>query len=116
MRSLILAAALAVPLAIPAQAEEPVRPWVELHPAQLEMPTFEERRIDGYRMLAITGGALGGAVLTNMVVGGVVAPVVLGGTLGTLEGIGGAFMVVHGAAVVAGGVAGGFLGDWLYRQ
>lgn len=120
MRKLWFALLMAMPLAMAAEvrAEEPGAPRLQaqVHPVQLQMEPLTERRIDGYRMLAITAGALGGAVATNMVIGGVVAPVMAGGAIGAIEGIGGAFMVAHGAAVVAGAVAGGYFADWLYRQ
>lgn len=120
MRKLWFAFLMAMPLVVAAEvrAEEAGAPrfQADVHPVQLDMDALTERRIDGYRMLAITAGALGGAVATNMVIGGVVAPVVAGGAIGAIEGIGGAFMVAHGAAVVAGAVAGGYFADWLYRH
>jgi len=120
MRKLLLVSALAMPLAMAAEvrAEEAASPRLQaqVHPAQVQLDMPIERRIDGYRMLAITAGAIGGAVVTNMVIGSVVAPAVMGGAVGAIEGMGGAFMVARGAAAVAGGVAGGYFADWLYRH
>lgn len=119
MRKLLLASVLVMPLAVSveARADEAAAPRLQapMHPVQLQA-TMPERRIDGYRMLAITAGALGGAIVTNMVVGSVVAPAVMGSAVGAIQGMGGAFMVARGAAAVAGGVAGGYFADWLYRH
>lgn len=71
-----------------------------------------EDRVDGYRMLSIAAGAVGGAMVANIVVGGVFAPAMMGGaaTSGTL------LTLARGAVVAAGSVAGGYLGDWYYSK
>ncbi len=118
MRKLALAMVVATPFLagqVHAQEAVPAAPLAQIYPVQMQQAPVE-RQIDGYRLLAITAGVLGGAVVTNMVVGSVVAPVVMGGGMAGMQGIGGAFMVARGALVVAGGVAGGYVGDWFYRR
>ena len=96
---------------MPAPAPAPSNP-VQVQPYPGVVPSLPiETEIDGYRMLAIAAGVVGGAVVTNMVVGGIVAPVMMAGGVG---GLGGVSTLLHGAAVIAGGIAGGYVGDWLY--
>ncbi|MGE0254889.1 MAG: hypothetical protein AB7N54_02930 [Alphaproteobacteria bacterium] len=118
MLKFALALIVALPLAGPALAQgttpapaTPVPP-VQVQPYPGLTPSdLMETKIDGYRMLAIAAGAVGGAIVTNIVIGGVVSPVLMAGGVG---GLGGASALVHGVAVVAGGIAGGYFGDWLY--
>lgn len=115
MLKFVLALIVALPLAGPALAQgttpapaTPVPP-VQVQPYPGLTPSdLMETKIDGYRMLAIAAGAVGGAIVTNIVIGGVVSPVLMAG------GAGGASGIVHGVAIIAGGIAGGYFGDWLY--
>ncbi len=106
MRSLFLALFL---LAVPAVAQ-----------AQQPVPVpVEETRIDGYRVLAIAAGAVGGVVVANAATGGLITPWLTAGMAGG-GAMAGANMVVattaRAAVVTVGAVAGGFIGNWLYGK
>ncbi|HLS69427.1 MAG TPA: hypothetical protein VK035_08785 [Kiloniellales bacterium] len=78
-------------------------------------PVVAEERIDGYRILAIGAGAAAGAAFTHVALGAYVAPWVARSGLVAAEGLAGDYLVARGAAIIGGGAAGGFLGNWLYR-
>lgn len=106
MRNLLVAIALlAVPATAFAQSPQPV-----------PVPT-EEIRVDGYRVLAIAAGAVGGVVVANAATGGLITPWLTlgmagGGTLTTTNIV--IIAAARTAVAVGGAVAGGFLGNWLY--
>lgn len=75
-----------------------------------------EDRVDGYRMLSIAAGAVGGAMVANIVVGGVFAPAMMGAMMGGAATSGTLLTLARGAVVAAGSVAGGYLGDWYYSK
>lgn len=106
MRNLLVAMfLLALPVTAFAQSAQPV-----------PVPT-EEIRVDGYRVLAIAAGAVGGVVVANAASGGLITPwltmgMATGGTLTTTNVV--VIAAARTAVVTAGAVAGGFLGNWLY--
>ncbi|HLW28989.1 MAG TPA: hypothetical protein VKY54_14745 [Kiloniellales bacterium] len=75
-----------------------------------------EERIDGYRILAIGAGAAAGAVLTHMAIGSYVAPLVAKSGLAAVKGMSSDYLIARITASLAGGAAGGVLGDRLYQH
>jgi len=112
MRSQLIGCLLIAGLATaaPCQAQE-----VEAPSEMTGKPVVAEERIDGYRILAIGAGAAAGAAFTHVALGAYVAPWVARSGLVAAEGLAGDYLVARGAAIIGGGAAGGFLGNWLYR-
>jgi hypothetical protein len=110
MRILVIACALLMTASFPNLAVAQNAGAIQNDSA--EVKNSLEDRVDGYRMLSIAAGAVGGAMVANIVVGGVFAPAMMGGaaTSGTL------LTLARGAVVAAGSVAGGYLGDWYYSK
>jgi hypothetical protein len=118
-KSLIVASLVLLPgaaLAQDATAPTPPAPVIEAPSLSETVPLPRQAsEEDGYRVVAISAGAVAGVVVANVLTGGLITPVLLGS--------GGAFMA-HGftsAAVSAsttalGAVAGGMTGNWLYEQ
>jgi len=116
MRALALALLLALPFATTAAAQQAPAGQPEITAVQSPAPVVE-RRVDGYRVLAISAGALGGAMVGHALIGGTV-PMVIGGGGGmaVLQGAGTGYMLLRGAVVAGSAVAGGYIGDWLYGE
>ena len=110
MRTFAMAVGLVVAVTLPnlALAQGPGQSSIE----SAEVGEALETRVDGYRMLVIAAGAVGGAMVTNVIVGGVFSPAMMGGAAasGTL------LTLARGGVVAAGSVAGGYLGDWYYSK
>ncbi len=108
MRSIIFALALLVaPVMAHAQQAVPV-------PA-------EQTEINGYRVLAIAAGAVGGVVVANAVTGGLITPWLTAGMAagGAPAMVGTNVVMVNTARVVvaaAGAVVGGYVGNWIYGK
>lgn len=108
MRNLLVALfLLVVPAAAHAQTAESVPVPVE------------EARIDGYRVLAIASGAVAGVVVANAASGGLITPWLTAGMAGGGAMASSNIIVVNAArsaVTLAGAVAGGFIGNWLYGE
>ena len=106
---MILAAAAAAMLVLPsvAQAQQPV-----------PVPA-EEVSVNGYRILAIGAGAVGGVVVANLATAGMITPwITAGAATGGMPAVLGTNVVVANAAravvITAGALGGGMVGNWLY--
>lgn len=113
MRNTLLAGLTAVTLMLPPalQAQEP-----QLTEAASAPQLVAVEQIDGYRILAIGAGAAAGAVLTHMAIGSYMAPLMARSGLAAVNGLAGDYLVARVTASLAGGAAGGLLGDRLYRR
>jgi len=70
----------------------------------------------GYRVVAISAGAVAGVIVANALTGGLATPVVTigaGGGVTLWEGGAALWSIV---ATAAGAVVGGYHGDWLYSS
>ena len=69
----------------------------------------------GYRVVAISAGAVAGVIVANALTGGLATPVMTIGAGGGMAWDGGVALwsVISTAA---GAVAGGYFGDWLYHR
>jgi len=115
MRALALALLLALPFATTAAAQQAPAGQPEITAVQAPAPVVE-RRVDGYRVLAISAGALGGAMVGHALIGGSM-PIVMGsGGMAVLQGAGTGYMLLRGAVVAGSAVAGGYIGNWLYGE
>src|SRR5690625_2491739 len=108
MKKVLLALFLfAVPAAAQAETLQPV-----------PVPA-EEVRVDGYRVLAIAAGAVGGVVAANAATGGLITPWLTAGTANGGATAGGSLLVTtaaRSAVTAVGAVGGGFIGNWLYGK
>lgn len=115
MRALALALLLALPFATTAAAQQAPAGQPEITAVQAPAPVVE-RRVDGYRVLAISAGALGGAMVGHALIGGTMPVVMGGGGMAVLQGAGTGYMLLRGAVVAGSAVAGGYIGNWLYGK
>lgn len=115
MRALALALLLALPFATTAAAQQAPAGQPEITAVQAPAPVVE-RRVDGYRVLAISAGALGGAMVGHALIGGSMPIVMGGGGMAVLQGAGTGYMLLRGAVVAGSAVAGGYIGNWLYGE
>lgn len=115
MRALALALLLALPFATTAAAQQAPAGQPEITAVQAPAPVVE-RRVDGYRVLAISAGALGGAMVGHALIGGTMPVVMGGGGMAVLQGAGAGYMLLRGAVVAGSAVAGGYIGNWLYGE
>lgn len=108
MRSLLVALFL---LVVPAAAQAQT--------AQSVPVPAEEVRVDGYRVLAIGAGAIGGVIVANAATGGLITPWLTAGMASGGAMAGSNVIVVNAArtaVTAAGAIAGGFIGNWLYGE
>ena len=92
-----------------------------------------EATIDGYRVAAIAAGAIAGVIVANVVTGGMITPVLLAGAgeqawsrpcrrspkgrSAAPEAVTGVYYTAMAAQTVvtaAGGLIGGYVGNWVY--
>jgi hypothetical protein len=128
MRAIVLAVALALmPVVANAQSEqtittEPVAPSVTestASPAEMAPMPTHLASVDGYRIAAISAGAVVGVIVVNMATGGMATPVMAGSMANgvVLMNTGTWLTTVSELAVTAvGAIGGGYVGDWLYNQ
>ena len=118
---LLISAALVLPMNAMAQTATP---------AAESVPTPRvEGTIDGYRVAAIAAGAVVGVIVANVVTGGMITPVLLAGAgdagmVAAMPAVAEASVVPEAAAVydtaapavvtAAGGLIGGYIGNWVY--
>lgn len=116
---LLISAALVLPMNAMAQTATPAAEGV---------PTPRvEATTDGYRVAAIAAGAVVGVIVANALTGGMITPVLLAGAgdAGMVAAMPAASVVPEAAtgvyytaapAVVtaAGGLIGGYIGNWVY--
>src|SRR5262245_49718823 len=74
-----------------------------------------EANIDGYRVAAISVGAVAGVLVANAVTGGMVTPVLLWGAGDAgLVAAAPAATAAQTAVTAAGALIGGYIGNWVY--
>jgi uncharacterized protein YcfJ len=119
-KSLIVASLVLFPATAFAQdATAPTPPAVVIEKPSLSdaVPTPRETsEADGYRVAAISAGAVAGVVVANVLTGGLITPVLLAGSGGAVMSHGLGWMAVSTGTTAVGAVAGGYAGDWLYEQ
>lgn len=118
-KSLIVASLVILPgaaLAQDATAPTPPAPVIEAPSLSETVPLPRQAsEEDGYRVVAISAGAVAGVVVTNVLTGGLITPVLLGSG-GAFMGHGLTWAAVSTGTAAVGAVAGGMAGDWLYEQ
>jgi hypothetical protein len=90
--------------------------------AQAQQPVpvpSEEVDVNGYRILAIGAGAVGGVIVANLATAGMITPwITAGAATGGMPAVMGSNVVVVNAAravvLTAGALGGGTIGNWLY--
>ena len=90
--------------------------------AQAQQPVpvpSEEVDVNGYRILAIGAGAVGGVIVANLATAGMITPwITAGAATGGMPAVMGSNVVVVNAAravvLAAGALGGGTIGNWPY--
>jgi hypothetical protein len=139
-RSIAIASVLLFP--IMAAAQEATPPAVAVTPPPptlvIPMPREPETGVNGFRILAISAGAVVGVVAANFISGGMITPMLMGAGVGmpvdaaaavaaapaAAAGVAGpavaatsaAMVAAHAGIIIVGGAVGGAVGNWLYGK
>jgi hypothetical protein len=105
-RTILIASLILMPVAAAAQDASPLPPAgaAPQVPYIVPMPR-EEAGVSGYRILAITAGAVVGVVVANFLTGGMITPILAAGTGAAMPAMAAPAVAVVEPAVVAGAAA-----------